>query len=208
MASVTRSNRRAEGFPPHSRSHPQQHHHINGNANPPLAPPRTAPSGLYHPQDRRTKRGPDAADRDFNSVNPKKTRIAVEILSRSTQKVHPPLPRPAGAPAAATAPGAAPVSTSTTPVTTPVPPPKHAALPTESDPNVTKHQAKVINGIKHELDRLQPQMAGPREQGRKLRSQEATRFKSELAAYFPDYDEVIGNDPKEQRKKSPVYFLC
>ncbi|KAJ8104876.1 hypothetical protein ONZ43_g7649 [Nemania bipapillata] len=34
--------------------------------------------------------------------------------------------------------------------------------------------------------------------GRKLRSQEATRFKSELAAYFPEYDEVIGNDPKEQ----------
>ncbi|KAJ8120692.1 hypothetical protein O1611_g10302 [Lasiodiplodia mahajangana] len=31
---------------------------------------------------------------------------------------------------------------------------------------------------------------------------EATRFKSELAAYFPEYDEVIGNDPKEQRKQT------
>ncbi|KAJ2973399.1 hypothetical protein NQ176_g6632 [Zarea fungicola] len=36
------------------------------------------------------------------------------------------------------------------------------------------------------------------EPGRKLRSQEATRFKSDLSAYFPDYDEVIGNEPKEQ----------
>ncbi|RDA82812.1 hypothetical protein CP532_1364 [Ophiocordyceps camponoti-leonardi (nom. inval.)] len=35
-------------------------------------------------------------------------------------------------------------------------------------------------------------------QGRTLRSQEATRFKSELSAYFVDYDEVIGNEPKEQ----------
>lgn len=73
----------------------------------------------------------------------------------------------------------------------------------EADPNVTKHQAKVINGIKHELDRLQPDMAAPkepgREPGRKLRSQEATRFKSDLSAYFPDYDEVIGNEPKETR---------
>jgi len=25
-------------------------------------------------------------------------------------------------------------------------------------------------------------------------------FKSELSLYFPDYDEVIGNDPKEDRK--------
>ncbi len=68
---------------------------------------------------------------------------------------------------------------------------------------LTRHQEKVINGIRHELGRLQPSAAdtssatGP--PGRKLRSQEATRFKSELAAYFPEYDEVIGNDPKEQR---------
>ncbi|KAI0409899.1 hypothetical protein F4802DRAFT_592782 [Xylaria palmicola] len=67
---------------------------------------------------------------------------------------------------------------------------------------LTRNQEKVINGIRHELDRLQPSAAdtssaaGP--PGRKLRSQEATRFKSELSAYFPEYDEVIGNDPKEQ----------
>lgn len=71
-------------------------------------------------------------------------------------------------------------------------------------PSLTRHQEKVKNGIKHELDRLQPNATDatqqPKEQGgRKLRSQEQTRFKSELSAYFPDYDEVIGNDAKEQR---------
>ncbi|KAK7962691.1 uncharacterized protein PG986_003516 [Apiospora aurea] len=70
-------------------------------------------------------------------------------------------------------------------------------------PSLTRHQEKLKNGIKHELDRLQPNATDvaqqPKEQGgRKLRSQEQTRFKSELSAYFPDYDEVIGNDPKEQ----------
>lgn len=68
--------------------------------------------------------------------------------------------------------------------------------------NLTKHQEKVVNGLKHELDRLQPNKADTKEQGRKLRSQEATRFKSELSAYFPDYDEVIGNEPKEHREYS------
>ncbi|CAI0649278.1 unnamed protein product, partial [Colletotrichum noveboracense] len=71
---------------------------------------------------------------------------------------------------------------------------------TDNAPQLTKHQEKVINGIKHELDRLQPREVDThtKEGGRKLRSQEATRFKSELSAYFPEYDEVIGNDPKEQ----------
>ncbi|KAH6687834.1 something about silencing, SAS, complex subunit 4-domain-containing protein [Plectosphaerella plurivora] len=71
-------------------------------------------------------------------------------------------------------------------------------------PPPTKHRTKsaaiVSKSIQHELDRLQPSDADSKEKpgGRKLRSQEATRFKSELSAYFPDYDEVIGNDPKEQ----------
>lgn len=72
---------------------------------------------------------------------------------------------------------------------------------------LTKHRAKVVNGIRHELDRLHPgenNDAKDQRGGRKLRSQEATRFKSELSAYFPDYDEVIGNDPKEQRAYYPV----
>lgn len=68
-------------------------------------------------------------------------------------------------------------------------------------PKPTEHKKKVANGLKHELDRLQPSEADTQTQGRrKLRSQEAIRFKSELSAYFPDYDEVIGNDPKEHRE--------
>jgi hypothetical protein len=65
----------------------------------------------------------------------------------------------------------------------------------------TKNQNKVANGLKHELNRLQPNVEDiTKPEGRKLRSQEVTRFKSELSAYFPEYDEVIGNDPKETRK--------
>ena len=84
----------------------------------------------------------------------------------------------------------------------------------------TKHQTKVANGLKAELSRLQPNPAdtvaavgGVPEQGtgRKLRSQESTRLKSELSNYFPEYDEIIGNDPKEERKRcfcqSPIFDL-
>ncbi|KAK1829849.1 something about silencing, SAS, complex subunit 4-domain-containing protein [Podospora conica] len=67
----------------------------------------------------------------------------------------------------------------------------------------TKHKEKVANGLKHELNRLQAGSAVVKDQGRKLRSQEATRFKSDLSAYFPDYDEVIGNDPKEHHLLNP-----
>lgn len=75
----------------------------------------------------------------------------------------------------------------------------------------TKHREKVVNGIRHELDRLQPSSAdmasGSNNQGRKLRSQEGVRYKSELSAYFPEYDEVIGNVPKEERTY-PFLFSC
>jgi hypothetical protein len=64
----------------------------------------------------------------------------------------------------------------------------------------TTHAEKVVNGIKHELDRLQPSKADIKDEKRKLRSQEGSRFKSELSAYFPDYDVVIGNEPEETRK--------
>jgi len=59
---------------------------------------------------------------------------------------------------------------------------------------------KAINGIKHELERLQPAEVDMKDEKRKLRSQEGTRFKSELSAYFPDYDVVIGNEAEETRK--------
>lgn len=65
----------------------------------------------------------------------------------------------------------------------------------------------MVNGIKHELDRLQPDSKDTASisQGRKLRSQEGVRYKSELSAYFPEYDEVIGNVPKQERK--PTYLI-
>lgn len=73
----------------------------------------------------------------------------------------------------------------------------------------TKHREKVVNGIKHELDRLQPSSAdmASNSQGRKLRSQEGVRYKSELSAYFPEYDEVIGNVPKEHRMYSFLFLF-
>lgn len=95
-------------------------------------------------------------------------------------------------------------------------PPKRSAAPAVKkaitqphieppSPKPTVHHEKVANGIKHELDRLQDKLSFPlppnlKEEKRKLRSQEGTRFKSELSLYFPDYDEFIGNDPKENRK--------
>ncbi|KAI0109028.1 hypothetical protein GGR51DRAFT_514080 [Nemania sp. FL0031] len=117
----------------------------------------------------------------------------------------PPVPLPTCVPTATTAPPPqsrppppTPQTTTTATIATTTAP----TTATSKEHGLTRHQEKVINGIRHELDRLQPSVAdtdsaaGP--PGRKLRSQEATRFKSELAAYFPEYDEVIGNDPKEQ----------
>ncbi|CAK7269129.1 hypothetical protein SEPCBS119000_003410 [Sporothrix epigloea] len=73
------------------------------------------------------------------------------------------------------------------------------------------------NAFKLELKSLQVSaedaeaaVRGSRESGRKLRSQEASRFKSDLAAYFPDYDEVIGNEPKEEHilnMETPIIFV-
>lgn len=74
---------------------------------------------------------------------------------------------------------------------------------TEKGKAKTIHQKKIANGLQHELDRLQPRPTDiNKDEKRKLRSQEGTRFKSELSAYFPEYDEVIGNEPKETRKLS------
>ncbi|CAM1504672.1 Fc.00g022630.m01.CDS01 [Cosmosporella sp. VM-42] len=178
MASVTRSTRRAEAL------HPHPHHHANAHLTP------SAPA-IFHQAGGgvvRNKRPRDVADRDFDALKPKRTRISVEILARgstiATEAVR--------AASARQRPAVATVKP------LPVPLPEPPSTPATTDQNLTKHQAKVINGIKHELDRLQPQEKDTKEQGRKLRSQEATRFKSELSAYFPDYDEVIGNDPKEQ----------
>lgn len=204
MASVTRSTRRAEALHPHQHQH---HHHANAHL---VSPSHSHPSAaaIFNQGAARNKRALDVADRDFDVIKPKRTRIAVEILAKGSSIANdglkvPPPQRPKPKPAVAT------VNVPPAP-TTPVPlPPTLAALPpAKIDQNLTKHQAKVINGIRHELDRLQPSEKDTKEQGRKLRSQEATRFRSELSAYFPDYDEQIGNEPKEQctPKKFPSFI--
>ena len=145
----------------------------------------------------RSKRPFEPSPRDFDAIKQKKAKITVEILSRhpavkpprhadslsarTQQRQQQPLPLPTVArPNRSIAP---------------------APATTDQPPAVTKHREKVINGIKHELDRLQPSSSDTKDERRKLRSQEATRFKSDLSAYFPDYDEIIGNDPREQRKE-------
>ncbi|EFY95512.1 hypothetical protein X797_008232 [Metarhizium robertsii] len=236
MASVTRSNRRAEGLH-HAHGHPHPHHHPHPHPHThhlasPLTRPANPAASLFASSDGagrggRQKRALDPADREIDALKPKKTRIAVEILARhqpppvqgvrASTVVQPPFPPIPLAPPPAVAnttiqkpipttagvappvliPPAANSNAVLAPLVTAALKPKPPG-PVEQEPNLTKHQAKVINGIRAELDRLQPQASSTREQGRKLRSQEATRFKSDLSAYFPDYDEVIGNDPKEQ----------
>lgn len=159
----------------------------------------------------RMKRPLESINSDFDSIKAKRTRITVEILARPINQHQ--LINPPKSVAVAVTPHRVAKSTANPPLPPPVasaqpPPPAQPdqAVPIPSktatdQKTLTKHQAKVRNGIKHELDRLQPSAADASQakvqQGRKLRSQEATRFKSELSAYFPDYDEVIGNDPKE-----------
>jgi hypothetical protein len=88
-------------------------------------------------------------------------------------------------------------------------PPKQAEIATQTEPEPIfhakkpiNHHEKVVNGIKHELDRLQPAVADLKvvDEKRKLRSQEGAWFKSELSAYLPEYDMVIGNILKEERE--------
>ncbi|KAL2123198.1 hypothetical protein VTJ04DRAFT_3653 [Mycothermus thermophilus] len=105
--------------------------------------------------------------------------------------------------------------------------PQSSSEAAQTTATTTRHQKKVAKGLKNELDKLYQNSAnlgdyanadgaapatrsGSTQEnanaaaavaeqtgGRKLRSQEATWYKSELSQYFPDYDEVIGNIPKE-----------
>lgn len=125
--------------------------------------------------------------------------------ARQAATTAPPPAAPEPTQAAAPRPAPPPAKTATTATTAQD---KAASSPASSVAAHTKHREKVVNGIKHELDRLQPSSAdmATNSQGRKLRSQEGVRYKSELSAYFPEYDEVIGNIPKEQRKL--FLFFC
>lgn len=192
MASLSRSSQRAEAR--------------TADQNTIIAPMRSRPTANFNHAaagggggggggeiTRGMKRGLDDA---HEAERPNKTRIAVEVVARD---------RSAGAgnsgmkcKAATTG-----VNAAANDEQTPQEPETATQADSSTDQNLTKHQAKVINGIKHELDRLQPQQgdaSAGKEGGRKLRSQESSRYKSELAAYFPEYDEVIGNEEKEECK--------
>jgi len=217
--SLTRS-RRAEGLhPSHPNTrHPQQQLVANARA--------ANNNQNFVANLQRTKRSLDTSAREYDPVVAKKARfttgIAVEIPSRSSfqsrvsreandAKKTPPPPTPIVLQAQTTKPAAvAGPNGDLTPSRAPAPIPTVAKAgstrgtqPQQQHPAPTRHKEKVG---KNELNKLQANLADTKSQGRKLRSQEATRFKSELSAYFPDYDEVIGNEPKEQRKGNPIHF--
>ncbi|KAI5864826.1 something about silencing, SAS, complex subunit 4-domain-containing protein [Durotheca rogersii] len=170
-------------------------------------PIRTRNSQQIHPQHSpaRMKRPLDPIANNFEPPKPKRTRIAVEILARPAshdQPISPPhksiIVKPQRPPTGHDRQPAAVASATRKP---PFSPSQPATTATAAEPGPKKYREKAFNGIRHELDKLQPSAAdasSTERPGRKLRSQKATRFKSELSAYFPDYDEVIGNDPKEQ----------
>ncbi|KAE9368493.1 hypothetical protein N431DRAFT_381979 [Stipitochalara longipes BDJ] len=179
MASLlTRSSRRSEGLT--TRSSTRNNVAINpGSHNKP-----------QQPNIGRKKRPRDPADHEDTAIRAKKARISIEITSRpKAQPKTKSLVINAKADAAPQRSASPPKHTKPTATQAEPPPPPL--------PKPTNHHQKVVNGIKHELDRLQPNSADLKAEKRKLRSQEGTRFKSELSAYFPEYDEVIGNEPKE-----------
>jgi hypothetical protein len=201
MATMTRSSRRADGFHRSDRHDRVLRHGRAPDtfvaANTRAHAPKQTMSGLSPS----SKRKADAIDDKLVKINPKRTRITVDILSgplsrRNTKEGPKPSRQrsPVVAERSPTVPKAAAVTATARQANA------RAARPTaNTSAPLTKHREKVINGIKHELDRLEPSDDDFRPQGRKLRSQEATRFKSELSAYFPEYDEVIGNEPKQER---------
>ncbi len=184
MALVTRS-RRLE-VPPLSAQHQHQQHHRQHR--PAIAShARGGQSIRQSSSPPRSKRPFDAIGRDFGALkHHKKTRFTVELVARRPA----PSPRkPSESAASATPP---PAVAPSRPATQPPP------SPVKSPPALPGPQDGPRSRPAPDLDQLHPGHGDAGEQqGRKLRSQEATRFKSELSAYFPDYDEVIGNDPRE-----------
>ncbi|KAI1657807.1 something about silencing, SAS, complex subunit 4-domain-containing protein [Daldinia decipiens] len=157
----------------------------------------------------RMKRPLDPIANNYDPPKTKRARITVEILARPTRPIpstNPPRSITANTVKPQSQPQFQPETRTNEPpvASTQILPAQRETTKTATavEPGLKRHKEKAINGIKHELDRLQPSAtdtnSATERPGRKLRSQEATRFKSELSAYFPDYDEVIGNDPKEQ----------
>jgi hypothetical protein len=150
----------------------------------------------------RKKRPRDPTDKEEQIIKAKRAKIAVEILP--PPKAQPKtrslvLKSKANANSDVPPQRAAPPLQKATPTARKQQQPPPEAGPPPQKP--TNHHEKVANGIKNEIERLQPNIADLKDERRKLRSQEGTRFKSELSQYFPEYDEVIGNEPKEDRKR-------
>jgi hypothetical protein len=182
-------SRRAEGLSTRSSTrnnmaNPQGNHHAFDH------------NRQQQPNIGRKKRHRDSIDDAEAKLKVKRAKVTVEIDARPQSKPRTrsfPLPNARLDVALTRQRRPSPKRDDTTTQTAPPP------LPTQK-PAV--HHQKVVNGIRHELDRLQPNATDltKKDEKRKLRSQEGTRFKSELSAYFPEYDEMIGNEPKEERK--------
>jgi hypothetical protein len=137
----------------------------------------------------RRKRPRDDTDLSQDRTNPKKPRITIEVESQPITQVKKREIR-----SLVIAPDA------TSDVLQQRSAQIHAATQKATKARIpTKYAEKVANGVRHELDKLQPSEADKKDEKRTLRSQEGTRYKSELSAYFPDYDIVIGNEPEETR---------
>ncbi|KAK8072026.1 hypothetical protein PG996_005374, partial [Apiospora saccharicola] len=144
----------------------------------------------------RMKRPLEIIDTNLDHQKSKRARIAVEIISRSIPPGISPPKSIAVRPQSTTQSAAKPATVATTQRKL------HQQRQQQTPLLPTRNLRPLLPPLP--INRLQPNPTDattqpPKEQGgRKLRSQEQTRFKSELSAYFPDYDEVIGNDPKEQ----------
>ncbi|KAJ5037450.1 uncharacterized protein L3040_007625 [Drepanopeziza brunnea f. sp. 'multigermtubi'] len=187
-------------------------------ASPRLQPQQQSKSNIG----RKKKRPRDPTENDDEdpsiSIAKKKARIAIEIISQPLAKPQPKIrPLIVSSSSSSSSSGTADEPPAQQPAApSPSSPPKQketvtAAAATQTEaaappappppkPKPKNHHEKTVNGIRHELDRLQPNAADlkAKDEKRKLRSQESTRFKSELSAYFPEYDEVIGNEQKEE----------
>lgn len=175
MAStLTRSSRRAGGAATRSELAPHQNNAHN----------RQSPANAT-----RLKRPRDSSDNDPEVIKLKKPRITIDLETRPKAQ-----PKKRSLVIATDAKSkAVTVAQRSTP--------KNATTQTATAKarGSSKYAEKVANGVRHELDRLQPSEADKKDEKRTLRSQEGQRFKSELSAYFPDYDIVIGNEPEETR---------
>ncbi|TLS22794.1 uncharacterized protein PpBr36_05577 [Pyricularia pennisetigena] len=154
--------------------------------------PRTvalpSPSPLSHPRTRPRPSG-DAATAAHCSPSPSTSTQNLAGKPPTRVRPRPPLPPPPPSPSV-------PYTTDTSQ------PPQVTAV--SNNIESSKPTARARNAVSRELGSLHVKPSETKAtEGRKLRSQENTRLKSDLSAYFPDYDEVIGNDPRQENLLEP-----